>query len=45
MRKGFLTVLLAVAMIFGVAMNAAAIDNVAEPSVGFVVPWVLGDNA
>ncbi len=32
-------------MIFGVAMNAAAIDNVAEPSVGFVVPWVLGDNA
>lgn len=44
MRKGFLTVLLAMAMAFGLAMNAAAIDNIAEPSVGFVVPWVYGDN-
>lgn len=43
MRKGFLTVLLALAMAFGFAMNAAAIDNLAEPSVGFVVPWVEGD--
>jgi len=44
MRKGFLTVLLAMAMAFGLAMNAAAIDNIAEPSVGFVVPWVYGNN-
>ncbi len=43
MRKGFLTVFLALAMAFGFAMNAAAIDNLAEPSVGFVVPWVEGD--
>jgi len=44
MRKGFLGILLAVAMVFGMAMSAGAIDNIAEPSVGFVVPWVEGDN-
>jgi hypothetical protein len=44
MRKGFLGILLALAMVFGMTMSAGAIDNIAEPSVGFVVPWVEGDN-
>jgi hypothetical protein len=45
MRKGFLAILLALVMAFGMTMTAEAYDNLAEPSVGFVVPWVIGDSA
>lgn len=45
MRKGFLAIVLALAIVFGIAMSAGAIDRIARPSVGFVVPWVEGNAA
>jgi len=43
MRKGFLLIVLALIIVFGVAMSAGAIDRIGRPSVGFVVPWVEGN--